>query len=122
MRLTTIRNQVPRTENLELLENSVLVSLSYEGFEELYRLDPFTRAIGQRLTERQLVFMEKRISLFRSRDSEQRYLLSLELFSGLIGRVQNRHLATFLNISPGTISRILSGKIKIADNSTPSVF
>lgn len=116
------RHQLPRPENLELLEDSVLVSLSYEEFEELYRLDPATRAIGQRMTERQLLFMEKRVSLFRSRDSEQRYLLFLDLFPGLIGRVQNRYLATFLNISPGTVSRILSGKIKKADNSTSSAF
>lgn len=105
------RNQITAPDNVELLEESTLVSLTYDELEELYLLDPVARSIGQRLTERQLVYMTKRVDLLRSLNSEQRYLLFLELFPGLIGRVQIQHVATFLNISRGTASRILSGRI-----------
>jgi len=44
-----------------------------------------------------------------NRISEERYLCFLKYFPHLFGRVQNRHVASYLEISLGTISRALSG-------------
>jgi len=94
---------------VELLEKATLVSLRYDELDELYELDPATNAIGRRISEHQLRYFLKRESLFRSRVSEERYLCFLEYFPHLFGRVQNQHVASYLEISPGTISRALSG-------------
>ncbi len=106
------RNQIPNQDNTELLESSVLVSLKYEDLRDLYQLDPPARSLGQRITEMQLLYMANRVNLFRSFNSEQRYLQFLELFPEMSGRVQHQHVASFLNISRETVSRILSSKIK----------
>ena len=101
------REQISTQGSVELLEKSTLVSLRYDELDELYELDPATNAIGRRISEHQLRYFLKRESLFRV--SEERYLCFLEYFPHLFGRVQNRHVASYLEISPGTISRALSG-------------
>lgn len=103
------REQISTQGSVELLEKATLVSLRYDELDELYELDPTTNAIGRRISEHQLRYFLKRESLFRSRISKERYLCFLEYFPHLFGRVQNRHVASYLEISPGTISRALSG-------------
>ena len=108
---TSHREQIPLKGHVQLLEKSTLVSLTYQELEALYQLDPTANALGRRLSENQMRYMLKRESLFRSRSSSERYLKFLELFPHLDGRVQNQHVASYLALSPGTISRVLSGKI-----------
>ena len=108
---TSYRDQMPLPGHVQLLEKSTLVSLTYDELNELYELDPAANALGRRLSENQMQYLLKRERLFRSRESGERYLKFLELFPHLDGRVQNQHVASYLVLSPGTISRVLSGKM-----------
>ncbi len=104
------RHQIPLPGSVQLHEKSALISLTYDELNTLYELDPTANVLGRRLSENQMQYLLKRERLFRARNSQERYLMFLELFPNLDGRVQNQHVASYLELSPGTISRVRSGK------------
>ena len=71
---TSYREQVPLPGSVQVLGKSTLVSLTYDELNELYQLDPTANALGRRLSENQMQYFLKRESLFRSRESSERYL------------------------------------------------
>jgi len=106
------RHRISLLGTVQLLEKCTLVSLRYDELDELYELDQAANALGRRIPEHQLQYFMKRESLFRTRDSDERYNRFLELFPHLLGRTQKQHEASYLELSTGTISRVLSGTSK----------
>lgn len=113
------RQRIPIPGNIQLLEKSTLVSLTYDELDSLYQVDPTANALGRRISENQLQYFLKREGLFRSRVSKERYLRYLDFFPNLFGRTQNQHVATYLELSAGTISRALSGSSKKKQDTKP---
>jgi CRP-like cAMP-binding protein len=104
--ITSFFTQRPGEECLELLEPGHGFSLSYEQLQQLYRDFPEFNFHGRVLTERYYVLSELRARHLRALPAAERYAQLLRDFPGVLQRVSGRHIASFLGITPETLSRL----------------
>ncbi|RTQ45703.1 Crp/Fnr family transcriptional regulator [Hymenobacter gummosus] len=93
-------------EFIELLEDTVLWSVSYAELQGLYQQFPEFNYVGRVLTEHYYVLSEQRTQQLRLLRAEQRYENLLQTFPAVLQRVPLKHLASYLGVTPETISRI----------------
>lgn len=93
-------------EFIELLEPSVLHSISHAQLQQLYLDFPEFNYVGRVLTEHYYVLSEQRTQQLRLLRAEQRYAQLLQTFPAVLQRVPLKHLASYLGVTPETISRI----------------
>ena len=98
--------QQPSTEYIELLEPSVLSSISHKQLTELYATFPEFNYVGRVLTERYYVQSERRAYQLRTLPASERYAQLVQDFPSLTQRVSLKHLASHLGIAPETLSRL----------------
>lgn len=96
-------------ETMELLEDSTLYKIGLNDLMQLYRTDIDLANWGRRLMEREFVKTEQRLIYNLSLSATERYLLLLQDCPELFQRVQLQHVASFLGISPESLSRIRNG-------------
>lgn len=92
--------------DIQALEDSNLLYINLEQYAERLRGHPCWQAINAKYA--QILFMEKerRESEFLSEDAETRYLKFKERYPGLENRIQQIHVASYLGMTPVTLSRI----------------
>lgn len=93
-------------ETIELLEDSVLYKMNLEQLHTLYQQDLEVCNWGRRLMEREFVETEHRLISSLSMTATERYLQLTEEKPEILQRVQLRHIASYLGISPEHLSRI----------------
>lgn len=98
--------QKPGYEGIELLENAVLYAISYPDLQELYTRFPAMNTAGRLLTEHYYVELEERLASLQFRTAKERYEYLLEKQPQVIQRVSLGHVASYLGITPETLSRI----------------
>jgi CRP-like cAMP-binding protein len=108
--IVSFLTQQPSTEYVELLEPSVLYSVSYAQLQELYRAFPEFNYVGRVLTERYYVRSEQRAYQLRTLPGKERYAQFVESFPGIAQRVSLKYLATYLGVAPETLSRLRAKK------------
>ncbi len=96
----------PARENYQAVENSVLVHLDRETTDQLLRLSPKFELIARIATEDELITSQQLIASFITLSPEERYTELLRTNGELFRRVPQRYIASFLGISPETLSRI----------------
>jgi CRP-like cAMP-binding protein len=104
--IVSFLTRTPSQEFIELLEDSVLYSVSYAQLQQLYRDFSEFNFVGRVLTERYYVLSEQRTQQLRLLRAEQRYEQLVRSFPGVLQRVPLKHLASYLGVTPETISRI----------------
>ncbi len=103
--------QRPSFEYLQLLEDSVLYSVSYNQVQELYREFPDYNLVGRVLTEDYYVRSEIRAHYLRMLSAEERHTIFAKNYAPVMNRVAVRHIASFLCLTPETVSRIRAKKL-----------
>lgn len=98
--------QQPSTEYLELLEPSVIGSVSYAQLQELYRTFPEFNYVGRVLTERYYVLSEQRTHQLRTLSAGERYEKFVRDSPQLAQRIPLKYLASYLGMTPETLSRL----------------
>lgn len=93
-------------ETIELLEDAVLYKMNLEQLHALYQQDLEVCNWGRRLMEREFVGTEHRLISNLSMTATERYLQLTEEKPEILQRVQLRHIASYLGISPEHLSRI----------------
>ena len=98
----------PSRHYIETLENSELLSINFMNFSKLFDEFPKMNEFVRKILEDRFISLHK---LFTSQilDSpEERYLNLLKDNPDLVNRVPQHHIATFLGITPVSLSRIRS--------------
>ena len=103
-------NQRPTKEGVTVLEDSVLVSISYQEIQKLYEMHPSASVIGQKITERYLLYYHELAHGLRLPTGKKKYEWFLKRFPELRGRVQNKDVASFLGLTDQSLTRILGRK------------
>ncbi|TAF95930.1 MAG: Crp/Fnr family transcriptional regulator [Cytophagia bacterium] len=106
----------PAQEAIMLLENAVLVSLTFDDMEAIYDTYPITNKIGRLITEHYILQYDERARLLRSYNVEQRFKLFVEANPALHPRLPFNLIASFLGTASVTLSRILSKKMKCSNS------
>lgn len=102
--------QKPSFENLEILEDSTVVSFTKEDLEKLYLLSPSFERFGRKMVEQQLSFLDAYYKGYFFMTAKEKYDLLLSVFPDVTLRVNLGHIASMLGISQETLSRIRAKK------------
>lgn len=96
----------PSFENIQFLEDSEVYAISIEDLNELYRLYPELNLIGRKIAEEVCVILEERSISLHTESAAERYQSLTRLQPKLLSRVNLGHIASYLGITPETLSRI----------------
>jgi len=99
----------PAFENIQALEDSEVLILSKEKLESLYSKSWKWQQTGRRIIEQYYVVMEKRSIGLQTLSAKERYDALMKEHPGLLLKVPLHYVASYLGISPETLSRIRRG-------------
>jgi len=105
---------------IEALEDSIVYSIHHQQLQQLYTL-PGWHQIGRLLAESAYIYSVQRANRIIHDDPDTRYLTLLKETPSLIQRVPQYMIASYLNMTPETLSRIKSRVHKKEDQTPPSI-
>jgi CRP-like cAMP-binding protein len=97
---------IPAVENYQAIEDSIVVHFDKSRNEELMEAFPVFQNIALIATENELIACQKMLASFITQSPTQRYLKLLESNGALFLRVPQQYIASYLGVSPETLSRI----------------
>ncbi|TDW96980.1 Crp/Fnr family transcriptional regulator [Dinghuibacter silviterrae] len=97
--------QVQSYESLIAFEDCELYALSYEDMEYCRRKYLEFNFIAFELIKRNYLQSEERLLIIRRRTAEERYNLLRDRWPKLLQRVPKKHIASYLDLAPWSISR-----------------
>jgi CRP-like cAMP-binding protein len=98
----------PATFSVQALEPTITLSFSGEQLRSLYSRHPCWDRFGRKVLEAQWIRSIDKDRRFKILKPEEHYRLLIERNSPLVNRVPLHQLASFLDITPETLSRIRS--------------
>jgi CRP-like cAMP-binding protein len=96
----------PSTYNIDALEESELLLLTQAANEELLRVIPKMERYFRILSQNALIAIQRRLIGSLSHSSEEKYLKLIATYPDIVQRVPQHMIASFLGITPETLSRI----------------
>ncbi|WP_312554564.1 Crp/Fnr family transcriptional regulator [Empedobacter brevis] len=96
----------PAQENYEVLEPTTLAVFSKRSIEQLLKRSITFEHIARIAVENELLTAQRLIASFVTKSAEQRYIDLLANQGDLFLRVPQHYIATYLGVSPETLSRI----------------
>lgn len=98
--------QSPSVEAVETLEPTTTISISYDALQELYGKYHEAAFIGMLITQSYLVMYDERVRSIRMMSAQDRHDSFLENFPEIYDRAPLKYIASFLGLTPETLSRI----------------
>jgi CRP-like cAMP-binding protein len=98
--------QTPGKYNIDALENSELLQITSENFDKLKNEVPAIAAMIRKMDQRSYIANQKRIHSSISHTAEDRYLELMNTYPEFLQRFPQNMIASYLGISPETLSRI----------------
>lgn len=108
--LSSFLQMKPAVENIQALEDSELIVISRKDLFKLYDENWKWQQVGRVLIENYYIVLEQRSISLQSLSAQERYNIFLKEFPNVIKTVPLHHIASFLGITPETLSRIRSQK------------
>lgn len=96
----------PSSEYIELTEDSALVSLSYDDWQELYQKYPELERFGRLVIEEQIALIDDFYKGYYFLSAKEKYNLLIANFPSITQIANLGHIASMLGISQETLSRI----------------
>lgn len=96
----------PAIENIQAIEDSEIIVIHKKDLLGLYEENWKWQQVGRVLIETYYINMEQRLIAMQSQTAQERYEHFMQQFPELIQSVQLYHIASFLGMSPETLSRI----------------
>lgn len=98
--------QSPSAENIDALEESELVNLSFDDMQTLYKTHPVFETFGRKIAEMLFIMVSSQTTRLLTLTPEERYQSILQYQPFVIQRVPQYMIASFIGISPEHLSRI----------------
>lgn len=93
-------------EYIELLERAELITLCTKQLETLYQSHPELNLFERLLKEKMLARCEARIRFLQIPKAQDRLRDFEQKHASLVARVPLKHIASYLNLTPSTLSRL----------------
>jgi CRP-like cAMP-binding protein len=100
--------QQPSLESIQALTATVVNMTDYKAFQQLKKQSPQLQELDFLLTEYYALWLERKVAELHTLNATQRYALLLEKSPHVVQQVQLTHIASYLNVSLETLSRIRS--------------
>ena len=101
---------VPSIFNIEAIENSEIILIKYEDFQNLCAEISKLKDLVFSLLQRSFAVAQNRINTNISNTAEQRYYEFIKKNPSIVIRVPQHMIASYLGISPETLTRIRKNK------------
>ena len=98
--------RVPTDFHIEALEDSEILTMSYETVQEMYTISENWQKLGRLVSEKMYIAHHKRIENLLFKDATTRYNDLVKHYPILLQRLPQYHLASYLGIKPQSLSRI----------------
>lgn len=98
----------PSELNIDALEDTVVLQISYDNLLTLYTNAPKFDRIFRVLIENSFVALQNRLLQYISSTAEDRYQSFMQTYPHLINRIPQTQIAAFLGITPEFLSRLRS--------------
>lgn len=108
--------QTPADFNVQCLENTAVIQISFDDMQELYKDIPKIERFFRLILQKAYVNTQKRIVRNYSLSARERYLLFCEEYPEIVQRVPQYMIASYLGITKEFLSSIrnqISKKVKI---------
>lgn len=106
--LTSFIRQEPATLNIDALEDCELVLISKSAHDELMLTMPKYETYFRILITDAYLALQQRTTNIISLASEERYKVFTQMYQSIFQRVPQHMIASFMGLSPETLSRIRS--------------
>ncbi len=103
---TSFDNEVPATSYLQAVTDCRIITFPKKNWEEISGTITIWDSLMQKVISKALVRKVERISPLIAQDATTRYLEFLENYPGLANRVPLSYIASYLGITPQSLSRI----------------
>ena len=97
---------IPASENYQAVEQTEIFVFTKSKIDVLLKEIPKFEIIARIATENELITCQKVIASFVTKSAEERYIDLLDTQGELFHRVPQQYIASFLGVSPETLSRI----------------
>ena len=104
--LYSFLTETPATQYIDALEDSEVLSIEKPDLEKLYLEVPKFDRLFRKLLQNAFVANQQRILAGISQTAEEQYLAFIKKYPSLEQRIPQHQIASFLGITPETISRI----------------
>ena len=109
---TSFVKQEPAQESIQLIEDSEMYAIEYAALQAMLQKHHSFALWYIKLVELHYVSqIEDRLSDLQFLDAKQRYQKLLSMYSDITNRVSLGNIASYLNITQETLSRIRAGKL-----------
>jgi len=98
--------KIPSHFYVEALEDGKILSFNFQKWQELQAKHPAWNIFLLRMVEKGFMVKEKRERELLLLDAESRYRIFLQEFPGLDKRIKQAIIASYLGISPESLSRV----------------
>ena len=99
-------NQTPSILHIEAIEDSKLLSISYDNLQKIYDEAPIFERYFRILTTKAFIAQRKRILSTLEKNTQERYLEFCSSYPYIEDRVPNYDIANYLGVSPENLSRV----------------
>ncbi|MFW0735969.1 Crp/Fnr family transcriptional regulator [Flavobacterium sp.] len=106
--LVSFITKMPSTEYIQVIEKSELLYISHEDFNHLMEIIPQWREFYCSYLEKAYVNNTNRLMSFTTMDALERYSQLLKINPAIVKRLPNKIVASYINISQETLSRLKS--------------
>lgn len=110
--LVSFITKEPAEENIQAIENCELFRISHEDFRQLLLDVPKWKDFYNIYLEKAYVNNLKRLMSFTTLDARERYSQLFRINPNIVRRLPNKIVASYLNISQETLSRVKSKVLK----------
>lgn len=107
----TILTGRPVHVEIKAFEPSSAAVIDFAVLEEAYDRHPSWERLGRRLAENHYIDREEREFQLLTKSAVERYKEFLRIFPGLINRVTQATVASYIGVTPVALSRILNQKM-----------
>jgi CRP-like cAMP-binding protein len=102
----SLDNPAPSIENMQALENSELLAITYDDLNQLYERFPEFNLIARKLLQHYYADAEKRAFIARLTKAENKYRNFLMMHPSLANRIPLKYIASYLGMTLETLSRV----------------
>ncbi|TDE16142.1 Crp/Fnr family transcriptional regulator [Dyadobacter psychrotolerans] len=106
--LSSFHSELPSTQNIDALEDCELVLISKSAHDELLRTMPKYETYFRLLITDAYLALQKRTLSMISLSLDDRYKAFMESYPNIAQRVPQHMIASYMGLSPETLSRIRS--------------
>jgi CRP-like cAMP-binding protein len=103
-------SQTPAFYSIDALEDTEVFEIGYQDLESLYEKVPKFERFFRILTQNGYIIQQRRITSRLSQSAEERYEKFKQLHPKLSRRIAQKHIASFLGITPEFLSMLRKKK------------